>query len=57
MAVLETKTFFKHDYYMTPKYVWEWIKDFIPKHKVIWEAFYGDGESGAILTFRFQCHT
>ena len=57
MAVFETKTFFKHDYYMTPKYVWEWIKDFIPKHKVIWEAFYGDGESGAILTFRFQCHT
>ena len=34
---------------MTPKYVWEWIKDFISKDKVIWEAFYGNGESGAIL--------
>ena len=25
-------------------------KDSIPKGKVIWEAFYGNGESGAILT-------
>ena len=50
MAVFQTKTFIKHNDYMTPKYAWEWIKDFIPKDKVIWEAFYGDGESGAILT-------
>ena len=35
---------------MTPKYAWEWIKDFIPKDKQIWEAFYGDGESGRYLT-------
>ena len=34
----------------TPKYAWDWIKDFIPKDKVIWEAFYGDGESGKILS-------
>ena len=42
--------FIEHDDYMTPKYAWEWIKDFIPKDKVIWEAFYGDGESGKILS-------
>ena len=50
MAVFHTKTFIKHDDYMTPKYAWEWIKDFIPKDKVIWEAFYGDGESGKFLS-------
>ena len=50
MAVFQTKTFIKHDDYMTPEYVWEWINEFIPNNKVIWEAFYGDGESGAILT-------
>lgn len=44
-----TKTFKKHDDYMTPKYAWEYIKEFIPKDKVIWEAFYGDGNSGRIL--------
>ena len=50
MAVFHTKTFIKHDDYMTPKYACEWIKDFIPKDKVIWEAFYGDGESGKFLS-------
>tara|TARA_R110000765_G_scaffold127778_2_gene225885 strand:+ start:803 stop:1261 length:459 start_codon:yes stop_codon:yes gene_type:complete len=35
---------------MTPKYAWEHIKKYIPKDKVIWEAFYGDGESGKYLT-------
>jgi hypothetical protein len=34
---------------MTPKHAWEDIKDFIPKDKVIWEAFYGDGASGEYL--------
>jgi len=38
-----------HGDYMTPKYAWENIKDFIPKDKVIWEAFYGDGKSGQYL--------
>jgi len=33
---------------MTPDYAWEDIKQFIPKVK-IWEAFYGDGESGIKL--------
>lgn len=34
---------------MTPKYAWENIKHIIPKDKVIWEAFYGDGKSGTYL--------
>lgn len=50
MAGFHTKTFLKHDDYMTPKSAWENIKEFIPKDKVIWEAFYGDGKSGEYLT-------
>lgn len=50
MAGFTFKTFLKHDDYMTPKYAWEHIKDFIPKDKIIWEAFYGDGKSGKYLT-------
>ncbi len=50
MAGFQTKTFIKHDDYMTPKYAWENIKEYIPKDKQIWEAFYGDGESGKFLT-------
>ena len=50
MAGFHTKTFLKHDDYMTPKYVWENIKHLIPKDKIIWEAFYGDGTSGKYLT-------
>ena len=46
MAGFHTKTFLKHDDYMTPSYAWDNIKGFIPKDKVIWEAFYGDGKSG-----------
>tara|TARA_R100000951_G_C2626241_1_gene176093 strand:+ start:324 stop:785 length:462 start_codon:yes stop_codon:yes gene_type:complete len=37
------------DHYMTPKYVWEDIRDYIPKNKLIWESFYGDGKSGEYL--------
>lgn len=40
----------KHDDYMTPKFAWDNVKHFIPKDKLIWEAFYGDGNSGKILT-------
>lgn len=46
MAGFHTKTFLKHDDYMTPKYAWEHIQHLIPKDKVIWEPFYGDGTSG-----------
>ena len=49
MASFHTKTFIKHDDYMTPKYAWEWVKDFIPRDKQIWESFYGDGDSGNFL--------
>jgi hypothetical protein len=48
MASFHSKTFQKHDDYMTPKYVWENIKEYIPKVK-IWEAFFGDGNSGEYL--------
>jgi len=50
MAIFTHDTFFIHDDYMTPKSVWEDISHLIPKDKVIWEAFYGDGESGKYLT-------
>lgn len=50
MAGFHTKTFLKHDDYMTPKYAWDNIKHLIPKDKQIWEAFYGDGKSGTYLT-------
>ena len=50
MAGFHTKTFMKHDDYMTPKSAWEAVAHFIPKDKVIWEAFYGDGKSGDYLT-------
>jgi hypothetical protein len=49
MAGFHTKTFLKHDDYMTPKSAWENIQHLIPKDKLIWEAFYGDGTSGAYL--------
>lgn len=49
MAGFHNKTFKKHDDYMTPKQAWEDIKDYIPRDKEIWEAFYGDGKSGQYL--------
>jgi hypothetical protein len=39
----------KIDNYMTPKSAWDNIKDLIPKNKIIWEPFYGDGKSGEYL--------
>jgi len=50
MAAFTTKTFIKHDDYMTPKHAWQDIKKYIPnKYKTIYEPFYGDGSSGEIL--------
>ena len=49
MAGFHTKTFTLHDDYMTPKHAWEDIKDYIPKDKIIWESFYGNGDSGKYL--------
>lgn len=39
----------KNDNYFTPKYVWEDIIHFLPRNQMIWEPFYGDGQSGADL--------
>lgn len=50
MAGFTTKTFTKYDDYMTPKEAWEAIEYIIPKDKVIWEAFYGNGDSGKFLS-------
>ena len=50
MATFNNNSFIKHDDYMTPKYAWENIKSYIPQDKVIWEAFYGNGNSGCHLT-------
>ena len=49
MALFTNEGFIKHDDYMTPKYAWENIEHYIPKDKVIWESFYGDGKSGTHL--------
>tara|TARA_R110002126_G_scaffold18542_1_gene70827 strand:- start:1120 stop:1605 length:486 start_codon:yes stop_codon:yes gene_type:complete len=55
MAGFHTETFLKYDDYMTPKTAWENIKQYIPRDKVIWEPFYGDGKSGEDLrTFGFE---
>lgn len=44
-----TKTYNLYDDYMTPKEAWQNINHLIPKNKIIWEAFYGDGISGEHL--------
>ena len=49
MASFHSKTFTTHDDYMTPLSAWNSINQYIPKDKVIWEAFYGDGTSGKNL--------
>lgn len=49
MAGFHKVSFVTHDDYMSPKIMWENIKDFIPQDKVLWEAFYGDGKSGEYL--------
>lgn len=43
------KPFQKDDEYMTPKSAWESIAHLIPRDKVVYEAFYGDGTSGQHL--------
>jgi len=48
MASFHTKTFTKHDDWMTPKSAWENIQHLIPRQQ-IWEAFYGNGQSGSYL--------
>lgn len=45
MAGFDCKSFKKHDDYMTPRSAWENIQHIIPKNKILWEAFYGNGQS------------
>ncbi len=41
---------FNHDNdWNTPKYAFDDIQHLIPKDKIIWEAFFGDGQSGKYL--------
>jgi len=49
MSGFQHHLFVKNDDYMTPKSAWEDIRHIIPKDKIIWEAFYGDGKSGEYL--------
>ena len=47
--LMSNKKEYKDDDYQTPKEVWKSIAHFLPKDKVIWESFYGDGRSGKYL--------
>lgn len=38
-----------NDNYFTPKKEWEAIAIYLPRDKLLWEAFYGDGKSGQYL--------
>jgi hypothetical protein len=49
MALFSHTCFSKHDDYMTKRSTWEAIARFIPRDKIIWECFYGDGGSGEHL--------
>ena len=55
MAGFHTKTFEKHDIYLTPKYAWENINQYIPKDKIIWEAFYDKNETSAQYLRELGC--
>ena len=39
----------KNDDYYSPRSVWEDVIDYIPKDKIIWEPFYGNGSAGQFL--------
>ena len=55
MASFHTKTFQQHDIYLTPKHAWENINQYIPKDKVIWEAFYDENETSAQYLRELGC--
>jgi hypothetical protein len=50
MSSRHYKSLSSHDHYMTPKSAWENISHFIPKDKVVWEPFCGNGQSRRFLT-------
>ena len=37
------------DSYMTPRHAWADIEAYLPKDKIVWEAFYGDGKSAEYI--------
>lgn len=45
----KTKDYKGNDNFITLKEDWDAIKEYIPKSKVIWEAFYCEGSSGDYL--------
>ena len=49
MATFNITGFTNYDDWMTPSSVWTAIKQYIPPDKLIWESFYGNGESGTYL--------
>ena len=49
MATYSNNTFLKDDDYESPKEIFEQIAPFIPKGKIIWEAFYCKGKAGTYL--------
>ena len=49
MAGFHTKTFTKHDDYMSPFIMWDNIKEYIHNDKILWESAFGDGQSGNYL--------
>lgn len=50
MATFTNEAFRQHDGYFTPKSALESIKEYIPRNKLIWECFYGNGDSARFLT-------
>ncbi len=43
------KGYVGNDNFFTPKKEWEALAPYLPKDKILWEAFYGDGKSGTYL--------
>jgi hypothetical protein len=50
MANFTTEGFQKYDSWFTPKSAWEDVIQYISKDKLIWECFYGNGDSARYLT-------
>lgn len=46
----KAKGYVANDEYYTDNKEWDKIKEYIPKDKIIWEAFYGDGNSSRYLS-------
>ena len=45
----KSKDYKANDNYYTPQKEWAAVAPYLPKDKLIWEAFYGDGKSGNYL--------